>query len=133
MSALLRPRLGRQPAEYRNGVSTDRLDRRQRNLDRVVLVLELARPDVGVVADDDWLLLGQQIADARVRVRLRIGAVADDLVDGEFTRLGPPLHRFRWYAVERLTQALWRARVLLDASLALLRSQLLGHTAVGGW
>ena len=90
-----------------------------RVLERLRLVVEDPGPGVLVVADDERLTLGDQIADAQGSVRLRVGAMDHDLVDAPLPRLWAPRERRLRNPGERLPDPLGPSCVLLDECLPL--------------
>src|SRR3972149_7395943 len=84
----------------------------------MAVVIEGGGPVVRVVAQDDGLRPRHQIADAGGGVRLRVGAVADDLVDGELAGGGSPLHRLRGHGREGGPELRRAFGVALDEAVA---------------
>src|SRR5207249_12221539 len=92
-------------------------------LEGVAMVVEAPRPLRLIVGEDDGIGLGGDIADARRRIGLRVGAVDNNLVGRPLARLGPPLQRLGGHADQSGLEPRRAVGVALDQGLALEAAQ----------
>src|SRR5262245_40027091 len=93
-----------QATDERRGVGAHGLHRRERRLHRMRVVVELDRPPVLIVVVEGEVVLAGEIANAGRGIRLRISAVADDLVYRPFARTRPPPPGGRGHRAQRLPE-----------------------------
>src|SRR5262249_12307105 len=122
---------GPQAPQQGDRVRADRVDRREGRLEWVRVVVERDGPHVLVVADDQGLLLGQDVAQASVRVDLAVGAVDDDFVRRPLAGRRAPLHRGGGDLRERGAQDRRAGGVTVDEGLRVRVGHGTGRSATG--
>src|SRR6266540_431436 len=114
VTALSLPRSLWKPAQEGDSIGADGVDCGQGGLERMLVVVEGHRPASLVVAEDERVLLADQIADAGGGIGLGVRAVDDDLVGRPLARLGAPLTGLGGHGGEDGTQSRRARGVLLD-------------------